>query len=361
MNRELSVSPCSPLIVFLFTGMVGYILVDFLQAVSDPDVKRVASNIADADTHPIDISYEEFGWVQDDTKRHGGRRYDPRPHLKVSYFIESKGSLKSIRDDLANRLDSGIVKVTAQEETQRKAAESIPTLRYSKATDLKQAASAWNPVASSTVVSSTTGNLTRQVANMSTSSTASGSKSTATQMPSKRQRSRNKARARVDSPILEEPKEPKEPLFAASAPVVLADLGQWISPSKKARDLSHETYDKGLPAAKRVAVPVGQASNSTSSSNPDVPAAVSALVVDSAPTAASVAATTSAAVSALVVDSASVDATINNPPSVAITSPMERIKELAKLEKEEADREVVKSLERQKKADQILAFLGQQD
>ena len=40
---------------------------------------------------------------------------------------------------------------------------------------------------------------------------------------------------------------------------------------------------------------------------------------------------------------------------------MERIKELAKLEKEEADREVVKSLERQKKADQILAFLGQQD
>jgi hypothetical protein len=38
---------------------------------------------------------------------------------------------------------------------------------------------------------------------------------------------------------------------------------------------------------------------------------------------------------------------------------MERIKELAKLEKEEADREVVKyqsALERQRKADQILAL-----
>jgi hypothetical protein len=37
---------------------------------------------------------------------------------------------------------------------------------------------------------------------------------------------------------------------------------------------------------------------------------------------------------------------------------LERIKELAKLEKEEADREVVKSLTRQKKAGDILALLG---
>jgi flagellar biosynthesis chaperone FliJ len=37
---------------------------------------------------------------------------------------------------------------------------------------------------------------------------------------------------------------------------------------------------------------------------------------------------------------------------------LDRIKELAKLEKEEADREVVKSLESQKKADDILALLG---
>jgi hypothetical protein len=41
------------------------------------------------------------------------------------------------------------------------------------------------------------------------------------------------------------------------------------------------------------------------------------------------------------------------------SSHLERMKELAKLEKEEADREVVKSLERQKKADQILAILEQ--
>jgi hypothetical protein len=197
---------------------------------------------------------------------------------------------------------------------------------------------------------------------------------------------------RVDSPILDEPEEPKEPLFAASAPVVLADLGEWISPSDRTRDLSHETYEEGLPAAKRVAAPVGQASTSssnpnvpaivdpaqasTSSSNPDVPAVVDPAqasisssnpdvpaVVD--PAQASISSSNPdapAAVSALVVDSASTAASVAATTSVAaivsLGSTQEQILELAKREKDEADEGVRLAKERQKRASDLLAFLS---